>query len=201
MSQKRCPKCDSWKPLDLFSRGNGGKVGCYCRECAARLVKEWRDKNPEKQKAIKQKSYWSNPERARENSRRAYRKNPQYGIRYAVEWNRKNKKLSSEYRKRYFKKNPEKLRFRWRNRSHRKRSNGNYKRFTIKDWDAIKKRFNHRCCYCGRDEKLTQDHIIPLAKGGAHSPENIAPACRDCNSRKQDNLGWGPVVFPMEILV
>ena len=30
------------------------------------------------------------------------------------------------------------------------------------------------------------DHIIPLSKGGAHTPENTQCVCRQCNSEKAD---------------
>lgn len=45
------------------------------------------------------------------------------------------------------------------------------------------------CHYCGA--KLTKttrtiDHVVPLSKGGAHTISNIVPACRGCNSKKND---------------
>ena len=41
-------------------------------------------------------------------------------------------------------------------------------------------------------EKLTVDHLIPQAKGGAHSGDNSVWACRSCNSSKgkKDLLDW-----------
>ena len=33
---------------------------------------------------------------------------------------------------------------------------------------------------------LTQDHFIPLSKGGEYSKKNIIPSCRSCNSRKSN---------------
>ncbi len=43
------------------------------------------------------------------------------------------------------------------------------------------------CAYCGgwlhpRDKTL--DHLIPVARGGEHTRENVVVACRSCNSRK-----------------
>jgi 5-methylcytosine-specific restriction endonuclease McrA len=44
--------------------------------------------------------------------------------------------------------------------------------------------FGNRCAYCGSEERLTIDHVIPLARGGSHWPSNLRPACLSCNSRK-----------------
>ena len=40
------------------------------------------------------------------------------------------------------------------------------------------------CAYCGKKRRLTVDHIVPLAEGGAHDVDNLAPACLSCNSSK-----------------
>lgn len=40
------------------------------------------------------------------------------------------------------------------------------------------------CVYCGVSAEVT-DHINPLARGGEHSWENLAPACNACNSAKR----------------
>jgi 5-methylcytosine-specific restriction endonuclease McrA len=53
---------------------------------------------------------------------------------------------------------------------------------------------NHRCCWCGkrmtddgpRDHRPTFEHIVPLSKGGADSPTNLAIACYGCNWRRGD---------------
>lgn len=48
-------------------------------------------------------------------------------------------------------------------------------------------KYNEKCAYCG--EKLDRgdfviDHIIPLAKKGGNSIENLNPSCRSCNGFK-----------------
>lgn len=60
---------------------------------------------------------------------------------------------------------------------------------TVEEWQEVKKAFDNRCAYCGRDvDKLTMDHVIPLTRGGGHVRENVAPACLSCNSSKHTRL-------------
>lgn len=47
------------------------------------------------------------------------------------------------------------------------------------------------CHYCGRKFKpseLTMDHIVPLGRGGKSTKGNVAPACKECNTRKKQLL-------------
>lgn len=47
------------------------------------------------------------------------------------------------------------------------------------------------CYYCGivyEQKDLTMDHIIPLARGGRSTKDNLVPCCKDCNSRKKTLL-------------
>lgn len=58
---------------------------------------------------------------------------------------------------------------------------------TPAQWASIKERFNLSCAYCGeRVSVLTQDHVIPLSKGGGHTQGNVVPACSRCNAAKND---------------
>lgn len=64
---------------------------------------------------------------------------------------------------------------------------------TNEQWRELLGLFNFSCAYCGKDIHVdpTQDHVIPLSKGGLHSIDNIVPACRQCNSSKHDKI-WEP---------
>lgn len=47
------------------------------------------------------------------------------------------------------------------------------------------------CYYCGRKfpyRQLTMDHLIPLARGGRSTKDNLVPSCKECNTRKKTLL-------------
>ena len=60
---------------------------------------------------------------------------------------------------------------------------------TAKQWAELVDQHEGRCAYCGVSPNvLTQDHVVPVNRGGAHSIDNIVPACQPCNSSKGDKL-------------
>ncbi len=51
----------------------------------------------------------------------------------------------------------------------------------------VLKRDGFKCTYCGArppDVVLVVDHVIPVAKGGDNSTENLTSACKPCNQGK-----------------
>ena len=60
--------------------------------------------------------------------------------------------------------------------------------FTAEEWVDIQHDQNGKCLDCGKTCALTQDHIIPLTKGGHHVKENIQGLCQPCNSRKGNRI-------------
>lgn len=59
---------------------------------------------------------------------------------------------------------------------------------TPSDWIKLCRRHDNQCAYCGATGNLTQDHIIPLSRGGRHSIGNLLPACKKCNCSKHTKL-------------
>mgnify|MGYP001570318577 CR=1 FL=1 len=65
---------------------------------------------------------------------------------------------------------------------------------TPAQWVMIKEHYKHCCVYCGKKfQRLTQDHIVPLSKGGSHTLSNVVPACKSCNSKKGNRAPLSPV--------
>jgi 5-methylcytosine-specific restriction endonuclease McrA len=62
---------------------------------------------------------------------------------------------------------------------------------TIEEWESMKLAYRYRCPACQASEPtitLTEDHVIPLSRGGTNNIENIQPLCQSCNSRKNARI-------------
>lgn len=53
---------------------------------------------------------------------------------------------------------------------------------------AVWQRDGGRCVECGADDYLEFDHIIPFARGGSSTTENVQLLCRRCNLRKGNRI-------------
>lgn len=76
----------------------------------------------------------------------------------------------------------------WHNRQRRIRKLNVLGNHTFEEWKSLKKQYGYCCPACGKLEpeiKLTEDHIVPLIKGGNDYIKNIQPLCKSCNSKKQ----------------
>jgi len=135
------------------------------REKARANVAAWRDANPERNLEAQRRWYAANRDRVRE-YRRQYREANRDAIRTA---NNKRKAM------------------------HR---GAEVNDLTGAEWTTIKAAYGQRCAYCHiKPKRLTQDHVIPLAKGGHHTASNVVPACQPCNSRKGDRAA--PIYQPL----
>jgi len=45
-----------------------------------------------------------------------------------------------------------------------------------------------KCAKCGSRERLEDDHIVPISKGGSNTARNIELLCEQCNRTKSNNI-------------
>ena len=48
----------------------------------------------------------------------------------------------------------------------------------------IREKWEHQCAYCGSEDNLTIDHVVPQSKGGMDFTKNVVCCCHDCNQSK-----------------
>jgi len=184
---KTCVRCQQSKSEESFSKNKAAKDGLYswCKECKSayekspesqarrakyyranrawflKVNREWELNNPERRKAIwrrrSKKRYWADPE--------------------------KSKKQAAEWAKA----NPEAVKC-YKNERRARKRNATIK-FTKQQWLDRLAEFNYHCAYCLQpftdNNPPTQDHMLPLSRGGEHTDSNIIPSCKSCNSQKR----------------
>ncbi len=161
-----------------------------CRVCVTERAIKWNREHKERRKEIALAWFYAHHEEALVDQR-ARRKRPEV------------RQRDRAYRKAYRKAHPETTtrlwRARWRERhpdlvrKHARlsqkrryaRKKGAIVRASSEQLEARWKLWAGRCWICGAPA-TEWDHVKPLAKGGAHIPANLRPACGTCNRRKQD---------------
>lgn len=103
------------------------------------------------------------------------------------EWFRKNRGHATLTMRLLYNANPEK--YRQYGHRHKALKKGAAGSFTVSEWLSKVEQLGWKCFYCAvplTERTLTQDHMIPLIKGGSNFIDNLAPCCKSCNSRKGD---------------
>lgn len=154
-----------------------GKHGEYERNRRHKLGPKYAEMERERNQTPKRKEW----------KRNYYLTHKVYFAQKQREYRKRNKDKSNAHWAKWYKENPEKVHLKSLINDERRRSriNGLPCTLTRDQWQAIKAAYNNKCAYCGKHSKhLSQDHFIPVTKGGGYTPDNIVPACRKCNSRK-----------------
>jgi len=177
LKTKVCQICgEEYQPT-----GRGQK---YCVGCSPAVYAEektrWYKANPEKNRARTALYRKANPEKCRLSVAAWAKANPEKEKDRYAKWRRAN---------------PEKTAFSVEKHRAAKHANTSPEEMlTSTEWLAILAEANGHCHYCGKEAKLTLDHVIPLSKGGKHSKDNVVPACEHCNKSKGNKTleEWDP---------
>jgi hypothetical protein len=157
---------------------------CY-QEWNLLRIKEYRRKNPDKCKEYQERSELNHPGAAAAAVRR-YMLTPEGKAKIAAYQSTDEFKVMQKVNQaRYHKTDKGKAALE-RHNAKRRAAIDILSTLTADEWEAIQKQYKYKCVYCGEIKPLTKDHIIPLSKGGNHVKENILPACRSCNSKKNN---------------
>jgi 5-methylcytosine-specific restriction endonuclease McrA len=198
LDTKQCTKCGETKPFSgYYFRKKDNRYESACKAChraenrawreahpgrSAETARKWREEHPERFREMRAKWKVDHAKETQERSRILYATNSkmrewrrQYSLQHRDEIAVKNKM----YRAR----DPDAIRAaRWRRKMRLRGVSGNV---TPAEWRERIAYFNGHCAYCGEQMiRPTQDHMVPISRGGAHSIENLVPACMSCNSRK-----------------
>ena len=174
------------------------------RELRRKWYEENRDEVLARTKERQRAQYAANPEPIRERNRAWYQKNKDqrhayYLKRKAAEpGERRRERERERTRRRYLsdpaawlarqkdwrQRNPEKAHAYVRTSHSKRRDASKGESFTTAEWLALLEHHGGRCAYCGSRVQIEIDHRVPLIRGGSNTIENILPACRTCNRRK-----------------
>lgn len=145
----------------------------------------WPTKNAERRREITKKYRDANREKTIAASLKSIAKKPHV----AKAWVEANREKTRGYKHKWQKENPEYIKL--RNHSRRARVTGMVSRDIVQ---RLLKAQRGRCanCRCVIKNAFQIDHIVPLARNGAHADENLQLLCAGCNRRKsaKDPIRW-----------
>lgn len=109
-------------------------------------------------------------------------------------WKKLNADRVREYSRTLYRNNEQRRRIILQhNRIRRSRKQSLPTTLTVEQFNIALEYFNGCCAYCGKTPSLFDryyllhaDHFVPVAKGGGYTPDNIIPACQNCNLSKHD---------------
>ena len=185
--KKLCARCKRSLPEAEFYNNKANKDGknSYCIECHKVYIADWRA-TPNGHISCIASSHRRNRRYYLKNQETLKARKREYRKVYYQE--HREKILAFHSLHKYYPHDIERCRLSWRLAAARRKAIKAALPATLTrdQWQAIIKAYNGRCAYCGaQTSNLTQDHVVPLIKGGPTIPSNIVPACLSCNTRKR----------------
>jgi 5-methylcytosine-specific restriction endonuclease McrA len=186
-SGKYCNGCQQMKCSRAFGKDGRNPDGLrfQCKECVNEHTRQYRGGRRESMREYDKKRRLKNTEKMRERAHK-YRETHEDEIREHWNlWAKTHPENMATHKHKYKETHPEQVKIHSMQRRARKRqATGSY---TAEEWRNLCACYNFTCLACGRSEpeiQLTPDHIVPLARGGTNSIDNIQPLCKRCNQSK-----------------
>jgi len=187
---KRCSKCREHKPRSCFTKARAEKDGLYpqCKECR----KAYNAANRERQHEYNQAYYAAHKEKLKQNMAQWYQNNRDHHKSRRTAYYRENRDAIMDWFRQYNQTNQGKARKARATHTRRSRIKSTKNTLSHEEWQSIIDEQGYRCARCRRQfsDSLppTKDHIIPLAKGGGLTKDNVQALCLPCNAHKKDKI-------------
>lgn len=207
---KMCNKCNQPKEMnvDNFYKRKTSKDGYRneCKECIKEHRRKYRKDNEAHVKEVRRMWSGENREHLASYSKDYYSKNREHCLGYEFNYRQRNKEMLATKDRIYYEENKERISqvkkeyyndnphiYSKARHTRRSKLKEQVNDLTESQYNKTLDYFNNSCSYCGMsndehletfNQKLHQDHIVPVNDNGGFTKGNIIPSCKTCNSSK-----------------
>ena len=182
---KICRYCNKELPINKFGNDKRSKDGKKnkCSSCHNEYMKAYYWQHREVLAARVLVYHYKNREIANKKRKLNRLKNLEKQMQHSRQWQKDNPELANAIKTNWRMKNRVKL-----------KAIADKRNIIVKNGNVpssfIKMLKTQPCNYCGIyvENQMQIDHVIPIAKGGQHSVENLVSACKSCNLSKSDKM-------------
>jgi 5-methylcytosine-specific restriction endonuclease McrA len=178
------------EPVVIHGTNTRYARGCRCEPCRAAASTYQKDhyrRNADRKRAAARARYAAKREEIKAAQRARNAANREGKAEASRQWYEANRERALDLARAWAKANPD-ARNAARARRRFSLTTNDLRLVTARDWARLCVRYGNRCAYCKASGPLTQDHIVPVVRGGRHAIGNLLPACASCNSRKRHRL-------------
>lgn len=181
LHEKAAPPSECLRCGEQKVRSALGKL--FCRVCANRGTKAWRDADPEGYLERHRASYRRNIATYRAYKRAYYNANCEDILSKTYQYQKEHPEVAQKSKRNWNRNNPERgASYAARRRALKLKAVCAHGPNCV-PWDIYLRIKERPCFYCPAPAAHA-DHYVPLARGGFHCMENIVPACEPCNRSK-----------------